>query len=584
MTRRHCYFLITLFVIAQWATHSYAAPLVSASRWDVGVSPYQFSMQTDLSRALKDYRKSVNQTGIEPEPDRQIRAETDRLTQLLTSRGYYQANIESVYDEEKAKPRYQVTLGDRYIISAISITGNALPEDDDWQAIDVGDPLNAVDIVAQQSVIRQRIRQQSCYFETSVTHSVTLNDEQRTGEVTFMTRAEKPATFGDVTFEGADEVTTTFLERAAGLRSGNCYQRADIDSAVISLFDTGLFSQVRPTVRLTESNQVDVNFIVVKREDRTLSAAIGYETEIGPIASLGWQHRDLLGEAQSLSLGLSVQANLQEATAGVVVPSFLDRRNRLSWQNTLAHGSGDIEYYEISSALTLERQASSQNYFEYGIGVTQLNEYTDDQWTTYRQFRVPLGYQFDSVFDPFNPTNGYRYSLDIEPVWDIDENFTPFLLTGLGVQGFFGLDDQVTFASRLQWNSLWYGGVLNSSLDNVPETEWLTAGGSTSIRGYAYQSISIENSESAGATQRWLAINELRLRLSETWGLVGFIDTGTVGDEANPFKQSNWYSGAGAGIRFFTRFAPLRVDVAVPLTPRDSDAAFLIYVSLGQSF
>ena len=41
--------------------------------------------------------------------------------------------------------------------------------------------------------------------------------------------------------------------------------------------------------------------------------------------------------------------------------------------------------------------------------------------------------------------------------------------------------------------------------------------------------------------------------------------------------------GAGLGVRYNLGFAPIRVDVGMPVTHRQGSAPFQIYVSIGQS-
>jgi translocation and assembly module TamA len=37
-------------------------------------------------------------------------------------------------------------------------------------------------------------------------------------------------------------------------------------------------------------------------------------------------------------------------------------------------------------------------------------------------------------------------------------------------------------------------------------------------------------------------------------------------------------------VRYFSPIGPVRLDVGFPVNPRDSDASFQLYVSLGQAF
>ena len=44
------------------------------------------------------------------------------------------------------------------------------------------------------------------------------------------------------------------------------------------------------------------------------------------------------------------------------------------------------------------------------------------------------------------------------------------------------------------------------------------------------------------------------------------------------------YVGAGVGVRYDLGFGPLRADIGFPVTRRQGDAPFQIYISIGQSF
>ncbi|HEX8570398.1 MAG TPA: BamA/TamA family outer membrane protein, partial [Caulobacteraceae bacterium] len=61
------------------------------------------------------------------------------------------------------------------------------------------------------------------------------------------------------------------------------------------------------------------------------------------------------------------------------------------------------------------------------------------------------------------------------------------------------------------------------------------------------------------------------------------VDAGSVG--ANEFPGTDELKAAvGAGVRYDLGFGPIRADIAVPLNRRDGEAAFQIYLSIGQAF
>ena len=76
---------------------------------------------------------------------------------------------------------------------------------------------------------------------------------------------------------------------------------------------------------------------------------------------------------------------------------------------------------------------------------------------------------------------------------------------------------------------------------------------------------------------------ELRIQVTDSFGVVPFIDAGTVSEDVVPdFNDVRF--GAGLGVRYLTPFGPLRVDAAVPLNRRPGDASFGIYAGIGQAF
>ncbi len=74
--------------------------------------------------------------------------------------------------------------------------------------------------------------------------------------------------------------------------------------------------------------------------------------------------------------------------------------------------------------------------------------------------------------------------------------------------------------------------------------------------------------------------------INDTFGLVPFLDGGTVSDNAfNPFDDQSLLFGTGLGVRVNTPVGPIRLDVAVPLQRRqDVDQWYQFYISLGQAF
>jgi translocation and assembly module TamA len=129
------------------------------------------------------------------------------------------------------------------------------------------------------------------------------------------------------------------------------------------------------------------------------------------------------------------------------------------------------------------------------------------------------------------------------------------------------------------------GSIVGASLQEVPADRRFYAGGGGSVRGYAYQGIGPKaaDGQPIGGLSWFETSIEMRYRVTDTIGIVPFVDAGTVSTKQFP-DFADVKVGAGVGLRYITPFGPLRVDAAVPLNRGPGDPRFGIYAGIGQAF
>jgi translocation and assembly module TamA len=144
------------------------------------------------------------------------------------------------------------------------------------------------------------------------------------------------------------------------------------------------------------------------------------------------------------------------------------------------------------------------------------------------------------------------------------------------------IGERFTLAGRVR-----LGTIVGASADRIAPTRRYYAGGGGSVRGYGYQAIGprdLNNSPIGGRSLGELSL-EARFRFGSLnqFGVVPFIDAGSISPDPWPSVEE-MRIGAGLGLRYYSNFGPIRIDVGTPLNPQPGDSRIGVYVSLGQAF
>ena len=125
-----------------------------------------------------------------------------------------------------------------------------------------------------------------------------------------------------------------------------------------------------------------------------------------------------------------------------------------------------------------------------------------------------------------------------------------------------------------------------AALDEIPANWRFYAGGGGSVRGYAFNSLgpAVFWGPVVGGRSLFESSAELRIRVTDTIGVVPFIDAGNAFESSLPNFSAPLYTAVGLGLRYYTAIGPIRADLAFPLEHRAGSHPVALYVSIGQSF
>jgi outer membrane protein assembly factor BamA len=130
-------------------------------------------------------------------------------------------------------------------------------------------------------------------------------------------------------------------------------------------------------------------------------------------------------------------------------------------------------------------------------------------------------------------------------------------------------------------------------VDDLPASERFFAGGDTTIRGYALDSVGAPNTITSsgfptGGNAVLLLNGELRFPVWRDIGAVLFVDGGNVFRRVNEFDFGELRGSYGFGLRYKSPVGPIRVDLGFKMDRRvvagKLEAPTAIHFSLGQAF
>ncbi|MCV6586627.1 MAG: BamA/TamA family outer membrane protein [Marinibacterium sp.] len=395
--------------------------------------------------------------------------------------------------------------------------------------------------------------------------------------------------FGKATVAGDSGVREEAILRIAGFPSGTVYDPAEVQKVGDRLRRTGAFGAVSLQEAETANPDGTLDFTInaTGRKPRRVRFGAEVATETGLEISAGWMHRNIFGGGERLAFDARVR--------NIGGPEEIDGLIALRLDRPAAFGAdydqfylGELEildepFYRLSRALVatgVKRIYSDDLFAELSIGI-QASRSTDAFGD--RKFNMVLmrgRVEWDKRNSEVNPTNGFFVDASAIPYAGFDDTETGGRLT-LDTRGYLPLlQERVVLAGRVQ-----VGSVVGSSLAGTPPNFTFFSGGAGTVRGQPYQSLGLPFNDSTVGGRGFLGLaGEIRTRVTDSIGVVAFVDYGAVDAESFVGANAESHAGAGLGIRYdLGGVGPLRFDLGWPISG-DTGDGLQFYLGIGQAF
>ncbi len=148
-----------------------------------------------------------------------------------------------------------------------------------------------------------------------------------------------------------------------------------------------------------------------------------------------------------------------------------------------------------------------------------------------------------------------------------------FLHGHVKLAGFVPVGQRDTLSARAELGRTWA-----SDPRRVPSRYLFRTGGSSTVRGYAYESLGVDVGDAVtGGRVLGVASAEYVHMFTEDYGIAAFVD---AGDAADSVGDLEFKVGYGLGARWRSPIGPLAVDVAYGHDVK----AYRVHFTIGYSF
>ncbi|WP_288017051.1 autotransporter assembly complex protein TamA [Blastomonas sp.] len=560
---------------------------------------------TSRFRALSTLERLADDDANLAQVNRRARDDRDLLDTMLHVYGFYDADVRNsvarIEGQERVALTFDITAGPLYTLSAIDLAGlDAVGVDVPAMraafGMKVGDPANSDTIVAGRLALLTGLLETGFPFAETGEPDLLVDHDQRSGALTLAVKPGGQYRFGGIVTDDDDLFGSRHLQRIARFDRGDIFQASDVDDLRRAILATGLVSTITLTpVAATppagsEPGTVDIAVDTVAAPLRTIAGAVGYGTGEGYRAEVSWEHRNFFppeGLVRARAVG-----GTQEQLINLVYRrnNFMTRDRVLTAQvlaSNINRDAFEARTFLVSASLERQTNLIFQKKWTWSVGgELVLTDERDGRSRivggsrrTFFIAALPTSLTYDGSDDLLDPGKGFRLGGRVSPEYSLQSGSQGYVRIQLDGSYYQPVSDRIVMAGRVR-----LGSTFGADRFDIAPSRRFYAGGGGSVRGFGFQRIGPRdgNDDPIGGNGLAEFSLEARVRFGD-FGVVPFFDAGNVYANSVPDFSGLRY-GAGIGVRYYSSFGPLRIDVATPLNRQTGDSRIGVYISLGQAF
>jgi translocation and assembly module TamA len=506
-----------------------------------------------------------------------IRDVRRRVPEIAAAEGYFSASLDIEFDERREHATVTVTPGPRTVVGKVDITfkGDLAGDDPEREkrrrqlregwTLAAGAPFRSADWDVAKTRLEEALVEVDYAAGTLAQTRAEVDAEAAKAHLEIVIDSGPRFTLGDVAIVGLEHYPEAVVRLLIDLRRGERYSHGRLIELQHLVQQGPWFASVTAEIDRDpmKPNFVPVKLTVTERPRREIGVSLGYGTDDGARGETAYRDRNLFDRGLDLQSSVRVGQTIQVGYADVYMPPGLFKTR--SFGNVpFADSVGILVEHSVIENLAISRFAAAGyrhfklEKFELRVGLSYQIErdYPQGADIEVKRALAPIAAitwrRVDNVFDPrHGGVLNMQLAAGAKSLGSGDNFVKAYLQYQYWIP--LGAMDQLLLRTEV-------GRTFAPSRDHIPEDFLFRAGGARSNRGYAYQSLGVQEGD-AIVGGRFLATGTVEYVhwLNERWGGAVFTDVGGAADSPSEWQALKSY---GVGARYRTPAGPLALDLA----------------------
>ena len=516
-----------------------------------------------------------------------------RVPEMAAAEGYFSATVEIDWDEDRENATVVVVPGPRTVVLSMDLefAGDVAGEGDEralrrrelanaW-ALKDGAPFRSADWEEAKRGLREKLVEEDYAAGELVATEAQVDADAASARLRLKVDSGPRFTLGVPVITGLTHYPQSILRNVVDIRPGERYRQERLVALQRALQNGPWFASVVVEIDRDPAafEEVAVKISVIERPRREVGLAVGYGTDAGVRGEVAFRDRNLLDRGLDLQSAMRADVRRQIGYADVYFPQRLFG----PWlRNTPSKDSVGVlaEHTDIQGLETRRFAVAGYRQFtiepvEWRVGLSYQVERTSpagSEDNLKRALAPVVALTWRHVDDLFDPKRGGVLNVQVAGGAKALASTQDFLKTYAQYQMWIPitLNDQLLLRGEV-------GRTFAFSREGIPEDFLFRAGGSRSVRGYAYQSLGAHEGDAVvGGRYMATASADVIHWFTSQWGGAVFADVGDAADSIGDWNPNRSY---GVGARYKTPAGPLALDLAYAARERKFRIAFSVTVA-----